>query len=317
MDVRPCDGAEAMQDNIFTLCRLDRAHALRHEDGALEAALAHPETRLVPVWRSKNLIDGPRAQPRPVLVPATALWWREPAVEVALLGVLDGATYAVVDLSDIDDPKAHPSLAALGAFVDLRSMGQFLSPADAGLLAYARALMWWHQRHRFCGACGSETDSREAGHSRVCRNCGTTHFPRTDPAVIVLVHDGERCLLARQPGWPPGMHSVLAGFVEPGESLESCVHREVEEETGIVLDEVRYHSSQPWPFPQSLMVGFTARALTTGLRIDRRELEHADWYTRDWLNSLPPGAYDGAGPFYLPRRISIARRLLDEWRSTG
>ena len=308
-----------MHDNVFTQSRLDRAHTLRHQDDTLEATLAHPATRLVPVWRTKNLVNGPRAGPKPVLVPAATAWWRQPAGAVALLGLVDGVAYVAADLSDIDEPKAHPDLAGLGAFVDLRTMGQFLTPADAGLLAYARALMWWHQRHRFCGVCGSPTDSREAGHSRICRSrqCGTAHFPRTDPAVIVLVHHGDHCLLARQPGWPAGMHSVLAGFVEPGESLESCVHREVGEETGIALADLRYHSSQPWPFPQSLMVGFTARALTTDFRLDDREIEHADWYARDWLNSLPPGAYDGTGPFHLPRRISIARRLLDEWRSAG
>ena len=142
-------------------------------------------------------------------------------------------------------------------------------------------------------------------------------FPRTDPAAIMLVWYEDRCLLARQPGWPEGMHSVLAGFIEPGESLEGCVEREIREEVGIEVTDIRYHSSQPWPFPQSLMVGFTARALDTDLDLDREEIESAAWYSREELNTLPPGAYDQCGPFFLPRRISIARRLIDEWRLAG
>jgi NAD+ diphosphatase len=160
--------------------------------------------------------------------------------------------------------------------------------------------------------CGGVTHSRDAGHRRECGACGTSHFPRTDPAVIVLVHDGERCLLGRQSQWPAGMHSVLAGFVEPGESLEACVAREVAEESGILVDGVTYHSSQPWPFPQSLMIGFTARAVTTAILADDDELEHVGWYSRAFLKALPPD-----GPFRLPRPDSIARRLLDEWLGEG
>jgi NAD+ diphosphatase len=145
---------------------------------------------------------------------------------------------------------------------------------------------------------------------RRCPNpaCGATHFPRTDPAVIMLVVDGERCLLGRQSQWPPGMHSTLAGFVEPGESLERAVAREVREEAGIEIDDVAYHSSQPWPFPSSLMLGFTARATTTELRVDTTELEAARWFEKDWLL-----AHEDDDAFRLPRRDSIARRLIEDW----
>ena len=154
---------------------------------------------------------------------------------------------------------------------------------EAALLAYARGLMYWHRRHRFCGVCGAATDSRGGGHVRRCRNADEPHehFPRTDPAVIMLVtHDdlegrGPAALLGRQSRWPDGMYSTLAGFVEPGESLEEAVAREVREETGVAVADVRYQASQPWPFPSSLMLGFRARAVTTGIDVDQRELQDA------------------------------------------
>jgi len=158
--------------------------------------------------------------------------------------------------------------------------------------------------------CGNPTRAEEAGHVRRCTNadCDATHFPRTDPAVIMLVHDGERCLLGRQKAWPQGMHSTLAGFVEPGESLEEAVAREVYEETKVTLDEITYHSSQPWPFPASLMLGFHARARTTAIEVDHSELEDARWYEKSWLLG-----HKDNDDFRLPRRDSIARRLLEDW----
>jgi NAD+ diphosphatase len=171
--------------------------------------------------------------------------------------------------------------------------------------------MHWHARHHFCGVCGYPTQSAEAGHVRRCTNptCGASHFPRTDPAVIMLVHDGgDRVILGRQAQWPPGMHSVLAGFVEPGENLEEAVTREVAEEVGIAVTDVRYQSSQPWPFPASIMLGFTARALATDLQLSDDELETARWYTRAELRASPESE-----SFRLPRRDSIARRLVEDW----
>jgi NAD+ diphosphatase len=179
------------------------------------------------------------------------------------------------------------------------------------LCAYARGLLHWHARHGFCGVCGAPTASRSAGHQRVCTNgsCGASHFPRTDSAVIMLVHDGaDRCILSRQSHWPPGMHSTLAGFLEPGESLEEAVAREVYEETGVRVGEVRYHSSQPWPFPASIMVGFYARAIGGEFKPNLDELESAGWYSRDELRTI--GSSDA---FRLPNAYSIARRLVEDW----
>jgi NAD+ diphosphatase len=227
-----------------------------------------------------------------------------------LLGTRDGVAYFAADLSELEDPAAHPSFTGRGAFADLRAVGPLVAPDEGNLLAYARGLTWWHQRHRFCGVCGHPTLSAEAGHVRRCTNpdCGTSHFPRTDPAVIMLVHDGDRCLLGRQSRFPPGMYSTLAGFVEPGESLEEAVAREVLEETGVRVSDARYHSSQPWPFPASIMLGFHATATSREISTDQDELEDAAWFTRNELLT-----WDGSGSHRLPRPDSISRRLIEDW----
>jgi NAD+ diphosphatase len=209
-----------------------------------------------------------------------------------------------------------PALAARGVpsesarFADLRQLAGRLDRAEGALLALARAMMFWHQRHRFCGVCGSPTLTEEAGHMRRCMNpdCKTMHFPRTDPAVIMLVSDGERALLGRNKNFPPGMYSTLAGFVEPGESLEGAVAREVREETAIEVGAVTYHSSQPWPFPANIMLGFHAEATTSDIAVDYSELEDAKWFERDWLL-----AHTNDNTFRLPRLDSIARQLVEDW----
>jgi NAD+ diphosphatase len=194
----------------------------------------------------------------------------------------------------------------LGEFHDLRFLGSVLPADDANLVAHARALVLWHASQIFCGICGSSARACAAGNSRIClnENCRREIFPRVDPAIIVLVTDGERCLLGRQASWPEGRYSTIAGFVEPGESLEDAVRRETFEETNIHVGEVRYHSSQPWPFPSSLMLGFVARAESMDIVLNDGELEAAQWFTRKELRSGFPK---------LPFRISIARRLVDDW----
>ncbi len=300
-----------MPDRNFYIHRtMDRLAERRGEQAFLDGFLSNAKTRLLPVWQSKNLITGPRESPRPSMPTAAEGWWQELASETVFLGMVEDTAYLAIDVSAVEDPDSHPHLSAAGKFVDLRTTGP-LMPQDTGaLLAYARGLVWWHQRHRFCGVCGHPTMSIEAGHQRRCQNpdCDTRHFPRTDPAVIVLVHDGDRCLLGRQSIWPAGMHSVLAGFVEPGENLEFAVAREIWEESRIAVTDIQYRSSQPWPFPQSLMIGFTARATTTEIQVAQDELEHAAWYHRDQLLESPEDE-----TFRLPRRDSIARRLVDEW----
>jgi NAD+ diphosphatase len=175
-------------------------------------------------------------------------------------------------------------------------------------------MTYWHHRHRFCGVCGSPTDSIEGGFQRLCANpdCGHRHFPRTDPAIIVLVTSGERGLLGRQPSWPKGMYSTIAGFVEPGETLEDAVIREVREETNIELCRVHYHSSQPWPFPSSLMLGFSAQAASSEIRVDEYELENACWFTREELTRKLL-----ANVLRLPSPMSISFRLIEDWFDAG
>lgn len=203
-----------------------------------------------------------------------------------------------------------PAIPKGARWVDLRREGPRMEARDAGLLAYARAMLHWHRNHRHCGRCGRPTEVRDGGFIRHCSNeaCRWEQFPRTDPAIIVRVTAGDRILLGRQRSWPAAWYSVLAGFVEPGESLEDAVRREVAEEAGIALRSVSYFDSQPWPFPASLMVGFVAEARTTSLEFTDDELEDARWLTRGQIV-----AERESGDLRLPPRSSIARRLVDDW----
>lgn len=296
--------------NFYSGVGLDRADHLRRDEAWLAERLAAHTTRFVPVWRDKSLVQaGPDAQ---------ALWLRgtelrelrELLIEAVFLGRDGDAALFAFDISMVEAPEQIPAISGHGVFQDLRAVGPVLSRQEGAILAYARGLLHWHKRHRFCGLCGSPTESRHGGHVRTCTNpsCTSQHFPRTDPAVIMLVHAGERCVLGRQKAWPAGMHSTLAGFVEPGESLEEAVAREVFEEVGIEVSRVTYHSSQPWPFPSSIMLGFNAEAAYGPLTVNEEELGAAGWFTRDELRARPEDE-----KFRLPRRDSIARRLIEDW----
>lgn len=295
--------------NFYAANGLDRAGHRRREPDWLEAQLAHPQTLFVPVWRGQNLVATvAEGAPSVITVRREALISLEG--DTVLLGLREERAYFALDLSRHETPLEIIRAEGQIEFTDLRRVGPLLARPDGALLAYARGITHWHARHRFCGVCGSPTRSEEGGHVRRCLKpeCDATHFPRTDPAVIMLVTDGDRALLGRQKVWLPGMHSTLAGFVEPGESLEEAVAREVREETGITIDEVTYHSSQPWPFPASIMLGFTARAVTTEVRVDAEELEAARWFDREFILG-----HSDDDTFRLPRRDSIARRLIEDW----
>lgn len=298
--------------NAYASGPLDRADKLRMDAEALAAALSHEAARLVPVWRGRNLVvmGEHLSSLRPVAHQTDILSIVE---ETVFLGFdPDGAPHFAVDLSDHEEP---PQLAEDSVFEDLRKIGPLLAEDEGSILAYARGLVHWNQRHRYCGVCGASTRPARGGHERKCTNetCGAVHFPRTDPAVIMLVHDGaDRVVLGRQADWPPGRCSVLAGFVEPGESLEDAVAREVMEEVGLPVADVTYNSSQPWPFPSSIMLGFSARATATELKVDLDELESARWVTRDEVANSPEDE-----SFALPRRDSIAYRLIQDWLAAG
>jgi NAD+ diphosphatase len=227
------------------------------------------------------------------------------AGDPVLLGSFDDATYfavAVAQPEPVLDRLAHGN----ARFEDLRLAGAQLPAQQAGVLAYARAMLHWRGRHRFCGACGAPTQPASAGHVQRCTaaDCGIDHFPRLDPAIIVLVTDGERALLGRQAAWPAGRYSTIAGFVEPGESLEDAVAREVLEETGVAVVDAEYHSSQPWPFPSSLMIGYLARADAAEVPRADEELEDVRWFTREEIAAGHPG---------LPPPQSVSYRLIEQW----
>ncbi|MEM7674675.1 MAG: NAD(+) diphosphatase [Myxococcota bacterium] len=283
---------------------LDRRAEIRTLPDSFETYLAHPEARVVPVVGTKSLVVNDGDLIRASLIERRQVSWS--SSEWVFLGMRDETPLFAAEV-----PPESDSLTLPGDFQDLRRVGPALSKDDAAILGYARAMIYWHQKHRFCGVCGHPTEPREAGHKRVCTNedCRTEHFPRTDAAMIVVVHDGaDRCLLARSPRFPPHMFSALAGFLEPGESLEDCVVREVFEEVGLRVTDVCYHSSQPWPFPRSIMIGFHARAETTDLALDRAEIEEARWVTRDYLQ-----AKNSWKDFFIPPRIAVARHLIDDW----
>jgi NAD+ diphosphatase len=232
--------------------------------------------------------------------------------ELVLLGVEGAGSGAAVFAAD-PGPEHASALRPDARLRGLRDVAAEASQADAGLLAHATGLLNWHRRHRFCANCGAPSRSEEAGHVRVCPRCGAQHHPRTDPVVITLVHDGDRVLLGRQPTWPPGRFSALAGFVEPGESLEEAVVREVGEETAVAVSDVRYVSSQPWPFPASLMLGFEAAYAGGDAHPHDRELEAVRWATRAELER----AVAGEGELLLPPPLAIARRLIEGWLARG
>jgi NAD+ diphosphatase len=292
------EGSGATTGRVPVLSRSahDRAHRARSladpTGGRPVRVLTVDERRAVPVAEGSS---GPRL-----------VWDEQPELPLGAvyLGEAEGVPYAAV--------RGERALTVNGRAVDtwtgLREVGADLGDLDAGLLAQAVGILEWHERNRFSPLSGAATTIERAGWSQRDPETGAELFPRTDPAVIMLVHDGgDRCVLGRQPVWPPGRYSILAGFVEPGESAEAAVVREVAEEVGLRVTDVRYVASQPWPFPQSLMLGFTARAegdLT--LRLDDEEIEEAQWFSRDQLRS-------GEGPRALPPPVSIARNIIDRW----
>lgn len=290
------------QPNSLAGPYLDRVAEWRKDEHRLRAALADPQSLVVPVWRSRSLVIQEATGLSAQFLMATETVGNIDASELIFLGEFREHACFAIELAGADEPR----LAGPGQFRDLRTIAGDLPADEAGVLAYARAMVTWRERHRFCGRCGARSLPAEGGHVLRCSDatCATQSFPRIDPAIIVLIHDGERALLGRQAAWPAGWYSTIAGFVEPGESLEDAVVREVREETGVRVDAVDYHSSQPWPFPSSLMVGFLARAATTDIDIGDAELEDARWLTREQI---------AAGEVALPPPHSISFRLVEEW----
>lgn len=305
----------------FAGAGLDRAAWLRDDSAALAARLAGPSATMLPVWRGKPLIGPAGAGFLPARHPVVA----EAAGDQVFLGLRDGAACFARDLSDWEPPagaeqprqgffdpteQRHPGLPDDWRFAEIRGVMAALPRADAELVATAKAILGWHRSHRFCSACGHESALAAGGWQRRCPACAALHFPRTDPVVIMLVTRGNSALLGRSPGWPEGMYSCLAGFMEPGETPEAAVRREVAEETGIRVGAVRYLASQPWPYPSSLMIGCHGIAETTGITLDPAELEAALWITREALAEVLAGCHPAIRQ---PRKGAIAEFLLRNW----
>jgi NAD+ diphosphatase len=286
---------------------IDRAASQRTEPGWVDATLARAGTRLIPMWRDQCVVSGEPAVP--VIVPAAAAGAvLKSATEVVFLGLDDHGGIFAADLSSV--PESLAAGAAGGERVlDVRALVGTLSPAEAALLGYARGILYWHRHQRYCGSCGSPTRIGHGGHLRTCQNeaCARLHFPRVEPAVIMLVENQGKCLLARHKGSAPGSYSTLAGFVGVCESLEDAVRREVAEETGVPVGRVTYMASQGWPFPSGLMVGFRATALAQTVHADGEEVIEARWFTRAELTE-----HAGAAG-HLGREDSIDRYLLRSW----
>ncbi len=305
---------------------LDRAAEMRGDEAALAAAAAAPGATSIVMWRGKPLVEwgvdrGARIArvllDHPILSEARAapiLLGREAE------GVVFAHDISAWDPGDVDQAQLnsfldrseqhHPSVPDNHLFSELRGIMARLNPRDAEMTASARAVFSWHRSHRYCAMCGAESQMTMAGWQRTCPSCGGHHFPRTDPVVIMLITHGNDVLMGRSPGWPQGMYSLLAGFLEPGETVEAAVRREVFEETGVGVGRVGYLASQPWAFPSSLMLGCYGEATSRALNIDPKEIEDARWFSREEVML----AFSGRHPDLMPaRRGAIAQFLLRNW----
>ncbi|MEM7410081.1 MAG: NAD(+) diphosphatase [Myxococcota bacterium] len=289
---------------------LDRAALQRRERGWVDAQLNDDASRFLPIWRGQPLIK----QESPALAWAKRDFFDDlETPDPVLLGLDDGVPHFAVDVSSVEKPDDSFGLEGVASFGDLRAAVATLPVADGAIAAQARTMVDWHGRHTHCAVCGGATRAVQGGAQRVCVDCGAEHFPRTDPVAIAVVVRDDQCLLGRGPGWPEGMFSALAGFVEAGESLEEAVRREVFEEAGVRVGAVDYLHYQPWPFPSSLMLGCVAEAETTELQVDEVELAEARWFSKQALRDAIDGKPSEVG---VPPPMAIAHHLIRHWVHT-
>jgi NAD+ diphosphatase len=302
------DPQSRSKKNQFTSVRLDRMVERRDDKEWVRQALRGGNTHFVPLWRSRSLLARDDSGSLAVYLRPADLTEKDLVQPPTLLGTDRKRTYFAVSITDRQRDRVLETYPEAG-FTDLRRASMDMDAKHAGILAYAKALHYWQHRHLFCGVCGNPNRLLSAGHRLVCSNeeCGRETFPRIDPAIIVLVTHGDSCLLGRSPNWPPKRFSTLAGFVEPGESLEDAVAREVFEEASVRLGEIRYVSSQPWPFPASSMCGFYAEADSRECQVSD-ELEEVRWFNPE---ELVAAVKDGS--VILSPPVSIAFRLLADW----
>ncbi|MFN4353570.1 NAD(+) diphosphatase [Parvibaculum sp.] len=305
--------------NIFANNPLDRASYRRADKAWLDEQLKNRASLFVPFRRQKRHDWEPFVLPEAQPSQGKDIGWTPASLLPELAG--DGITVFLginkrgkalfaADVSGTKDVENHPALKGQGAFEDLRglAMAGEITPTELAIMAQAKSMIDWHSRHGFCSVCGAASEMAEAGYKRVCPSCKAEHFPRTDPVVIMLATHGEKCFVGRQEIWPKGMHSALAGFVEPGESIEEAVAREMEEEAGISVSTVTYHSTQPWPYPSSLMIGCHAVADSEEFKVDGVELSGGRWITREEARKILAG--EGDGTIWLPPAFAIAHQLI-------
>ena len=304
---------------VFTGSPLDRASNDRRDPGWIEAQLAHPGRRYLALRNLEALVEGDHA---PAVTWLTADELPAPALDgdAVLLGLDGGEPRFALDLTGLDEGLLAGLLAGGRRFAEVRGVAPDLHQDGAAILAQARSYVDWHTRHRFCAACGGATGPRNGGGMRVCEGCGAEHFPRVDPVVIVLVSDGDRCLLVSGQARPGSNYTCIAGFMEPGETVEEAVRREVLEESGVEVGAVRYHSSQPWPFPASLMLGCHAEAVSEAITVDPEEIRDARWFSRaDVARAVAFSAGEASGEsgldFGVPAPFTISHQLIRAWTS--
>ncbi len=294
---------------------LDRASEKRTDSNWIEAKRRDPASMILPMWRLEPFILGSEKSGPPIELGLVRAGIVESLVSGDALCIflgLDGdrAVFAL-DVSDAADPSNVGPLAGLGYFRDARVAGSMVSIKDSAIIAQAKAMIDWHQRHGFCPKCGAPTKIMDAGYRRLCDKCNAEHFPRVDPVVIMLATHGEACLVGRGKQFPPGMFSALAGFVEPGETIEEAVRREVMEEASVKVGEVTYYATQPWPFPSSLMIGCFAKAESRDIKVDENELAEVRWIERSVARELIEGKrIDG---LLVPPPVAIAHHLIKTW----
>ena len=299
--------------NVFAGNPLDRASYKRSDPDWIKAKLDDPDSLCVAIWNGKPLVektpDTEDAMRIAYLTMPMALEAAGSDQRVLFMGLWKTTAVFAVDLEGSADPAEGP-LSGLGVFEDLRAIALRLPQSDAAILATAKQVFEWRRKHGFCPNCGQPTIAVEGGWKRVCAACRTDHFPRTDPVVIMLPTFGDRCLLGRQRVWPKGMYSALAGCLEPGESIEEACAREVMEEAGLTAVSVSYHSTQPWPYPSSLMIGLFAEVADDNAAADDTELEEVRWFTRPQIQAMLRGELSDARA---PGAMAIAHQLIKAW----
>lgn len=298
--------------NVFAGNPLNRASERRPDEAWLAEQLDSSESLGIALWNGRPLVEATKEGGLQIAyLPAKLVGELAAGAERLLfMGLWKDTAVFAVDLEGSADPADGGPLQGLGQFKDLRQIALTLPAGDAGICATAKSMFEWRRKHRHCAACGEPSEPRDGGWKRVCPSCEAEHFPRTDPVVIMLPFHGDRCMMGRQEAWPKGMFSALAGFLEPGETIEEACARELAEEAGLRTRAVRYHSTQPWPYPSSLMIGLIAEVEDDEGTPDQTELSEVRWFTKAEARDLLAGKIEGA---FCPPPLAIAHQILKTW----